>query len=407
MKQQDNTKSIIIVCGGQWGSEAKGMVAAALCKQRQVDYAVRTGGVNAGHTVYYEGLQYKMQQLPTGWVNPNTKLVLGPGAYINYQIFGDEMNTISEVMHEPQFEDRIMVDHRAGTHHSGHTEISEKSGRHHSMGATGKGCSEAMMDRIRLRGQDLGIHPFLYGGNIKIDTQIDTEKLLNDAYDQGKQILLEGTQGQLLDILLGPWPYTTHKPTGPAQWLVEAGLSPNLKLEIVMVARTYPIRVAGNSGPMPNEIDWVKVNEDMGYARVSKEAIRKFEVERDHVYSILSGLGKDENFITSELHAETMKRLDKGVASELSRLFEFTTVTRKLRRVARWDKETMKASVRQVRPNYVVLTFLNYVFPELWGKTDIHEKALRFVRMREEEMGVEIRYVTTGPEEHHMIELRP
>ena len=425
----DRTRPIIIVQGAQWGSEAKGAVAAELCLRLNVDCAVRTGGVNAGHTVYHNGIAYIMQQLPTGWVNPNTKLVIGPGAYINRKILHKETTTLSYVGRSTK--NRLYIDPRAGIHMDAHTTMSAESGRHHRIGATGKGCSEAVMDRIRFRGVGNALYGSTNGGDY-IST--NTEALLNDAYDDGKRILLEGTQGQGLDILLGPWPYVTHKPTSPAQWMVENGLSPALKTEIVAVARTYPIRVAGNSGPMPGEIRWEDLAHEIG--RVSDHALEVWN-------KTCEAVGEEWAFCSpprlprwtdtgmanirfdlwpqyqrtqyadgvSEFHKEVFSRLYEGVKEELGKLFEFTTVTKKLRRIARWDAETMKEAMRQMRPQYVVLTFLNYEFPELWGETEpdkvrAHTATMRFIEKREKELGVEIKYVTTGPEGKNMIEIR-
>jgi adenylosuccinate synthase len=419
-----------MVVGGQWGSEAKGAVAAELCIRRKVDYAVRTGAVNAGHTVYHNGTPYKMQQLPTGWVNPQTNLVLGPGAFINRDILNAEVAMVEKAAAMGPV--RLVIDPRAGTHESRHTQMSDAAGRHHRIGATGKGCSEAVMDRIRLRGVD---DHFLYGKGspyTTLDTEYllnDTEYLLNQAYDDGHQILLEGTQGQGLDLLLGPWPYTTHKPCGPAQWLSESGLSPNLKKEIVMVARTYPIRVAGNSGPMPSETSWDWLGQHTG--RVSHEAIAEWRAIGDRLADAWAVDGRLPRWIDtkvanwrfdlwsaqmrkthavalSEFHAELWKKMKPETQVELSKLFEFTTVTKKLRRIAAWDTEMMQDMVRQIRPDWVCLTFLNYEFPELWGATEasqISRKALEFVRRREYEMGVEIKWVSTGPEGKHLIDL--
>lgn len=421
---------IRLVVGGQWGSEAKGAVAAALCQIHNIDYAVRTGGVNAGHTVYHWGKPFRMQQLPTGWTNPGTDLVIGPGAYINPEILDREMAMLEEI--NIDVVERLHIDYRAGLHTSAHTEKSKASGRHHAMGATGKGCSEAVIDRIRNRGNtdDESKRRTIFGAGYGDISTYDTEELLNGAYDNGKSILIEGTQGQLLDLLLGPWPYVTHKPTSPAQWLVETGLSPSLKIEVIMAARTYPIRVAGNSGPMPNEIDWVTFARQHSNI-IDQDAVNEFEAEVGNVATQFAMEGKlprytDTNIpnfrfsewsadmrriyaaTLSEFHAEVMARLPKRTVDVLSQLFEFTTVTKKLRRIAAWDTDTMRTSVRQVRPNYIVLTFLNYVFPELWGMDEaeeIHDKAMRYVKGREEELGVEIRYVTTGPETRHMIDI--
>ena len=95
------------------------------------------------------------------------------------------------------------------------------------------------MDRVRRRGDDdYGTFwPTVpQGTNLQF---ADVPNLLMRAHVGGEGVLLEGTQGSHLDLLLGPYPYTTHKPTQAAQWVVEAGLPPGIEYETILVARTY------------------------------------------------------------------------------------------------------------------------------------------------------------------------
>lgn len=394
----NKVKPVILIQGGQWGSEAKGMVAASLGLSRGVDFAVRTGTVNAGHTVMHNGHPIKMQQLPVGWQNPNTKLVIGAGAYIHPTILERELETVASLTGEglSKLAGRIYIDYNCGMHYEWHTAKSKESGRHHKMGATGKGCSEAVMDKIRSRGnpgqhtwQDYRIpddSPLKY---LNLSTCY-VEVLLNSAYDNGQQILIEGTQGTLLDLHLGPYPYTTHKQTQAANWLAECGLSCTVEKELVLVCRTFPIRVAGNSGPMPGEMSWVELARDINTylvanhqkPRVSIHSLVQFEhacVDAANHYGINSHrihmLDQDERGkpsmqeAVSELHARALAQLPGEVIKDLENLFEMTTVTKKLRRLARWDRDTMDDAFRLNRPNSVVITFMNYLVPTVWDKT--------------------------------------
>lgn len=422
-------RPIIIVQGGQWGSEAKGVVAAHLCLEEEVKYAVRTGAVNAGHTVYHQGREWKMQQLPTGFVNPSTTLVVGPGALVHPSILVNEVIALRGA----GYQNEIIVDRRAGLHLEAHTQRSSKANRHHKMGATGKGCSEALVERISGRGttgqlfldwldntDPSPMREVLRNRGVKFD---DTVKILNDAYDQGDRILLEGTQGSALDLYLGPYPYTTHKPCQASEWIVEAGLSPNLRYEICLVARTYPIRVAGNSGPMPREINWPdfarRINRKLlaagGRERVEEEAILAFEgaveeVAEKYGLTLYEALHMERwteeervarQVALSELHKEALNMLPEATVTELKKLFEMTTVTKKLRRIAEMDLNMLGWAVRVNRPDYMFLTFANYLFPELWDQTDPvkvndHSGLQFFVRGIEERLGVGVAYVNTG-----------
>lgn len=310
------TKPIIIVQGGQYGSEAKGLITQKLTLLRQADVAIRTSTVNAGHTIWHKGRQYKMQQLPVSWVRPECKLIIGPGAFISPEILQREIDWVNEAMPEADVRDRLFIDYRCGLHLPYHTHLAKEADRTSKMGATGKGCSEAVMAKIRDRGKGLTTlftDWLAHVDYIKGLRIVDTVAIVNEEWDHGRQLIIEGTQGTFLDLHIGPWPYTTHKQTQAASWMAEAGLSCTLPTELWLVMRTYPIRVAGNSGPLPGEITWAEL------------AYRT---------------GQPEEMLT-----------------------ERTTVTNKVRRVAEWDWDTAKYSAMLNRPHKLAITFLNYKFP--------------------------------------------
>jgi len=413
---------IQIVQGGSYGSEAKGAIAAFMCEKDNIDYCVRTGATNAGHTVFYKSKPYKMQQIGVGWVNPNTRLVIGAGALIDPKILIREIAMINEATGE-DVRKRLFVDRRCGMHFPYHANASSVSGRHHKIGATGKGCSEALIDRIKARGQNYMLFDQWNTRLGKIDVvTTDTENMLNSAYDGGASILLEGTQGQLLDLYFGPYPYTTHKQTGPAQWLLECGLSPSLPNEITMVVRTFPIRVAGNSGPLKNEISWPILAGEINAKRSAKgllpivreDSVLAFQeslrvVAKDFALPVGAGDGSDQHLwsvgdrntyqeAASELNASAWKLLPEAVQADLLNLFELTTVTKKLRRIARFDTLDFQVALRQVRPKYIALTFANYLQPDIWyNKPDVVKSSM---------IGVPCHLVSYGPESKHVVDLR-
>jgi adenylosuccinate synthase len=428
------TRPIVIVQGGQWGSEAKGMVAGYLCKKDRIDIAVRTGATNAGHTVYHNGTKVVMQQLPTGWVNPDTTLVVGAGALIDPEILKREVEEVSRVT-GTDIRQRLKIDRRAGLHVPAHAARSKASGRHHAIGATGKGCSEALIDRIKNRGTEGN---FLFGDSpyTKDYDVCDTEAYLNWSWNEGAGILLEGTQGQLLDLYLGPYPYVTHKQTGPAQWMLECGLSPSLPTETCMVVRTFPIRVAGNSGPMPQEISWPILARQINEARakmdlpaiVKEESIDAFEealegVSANHDIPLGYRAGLSQYMWTpqervyyqralSELNRDALQFLPDAVLADLSNLFELTTVTKKLRRIARIDGPTLIVSARQIRPKYVALTFMNYQFPGYWkqrpdGSVMAGSDGLSdYMYLMHSWCGAPVRLASFGPEDAQMLDFQ-
>jgi adenylosuccinate synthase len=360
--------------------------------EKKVDWAIRTGTVNAGHTVYHKGVAYAMQQLPVSWVRPECMLVLGPGAYIHPDILMREIEWIMEAqgLRLDTVLDRVWIDYRCGIHLPSHTDRAHHADRHHSIGTTGKGCSEAVMDKIKGRDQDplptfqawVADKPGFWQNVARRIT--DTTVLMNDAYDAGDQILLEGTQGTLLDLHLGDYPFTTHKQTQAASWLAEAGLSCTLQNDLWLVMRTYPIRVAGNSGPMPGEISWPRlanlINDRQGIERVGEWALSEWNaglaLARANNYpeapspepACWTQQQRQENReAASELHNEAFKLMSTKAQAELCKLFEFTTVTKKLRRIGEWDWNVAQKSLMLNRPHHIALTFANYKWPKLWG----------------------------------------
>lgn len=419
---------IQVVIGGMWGSEAKGAIAAYLVEKEAIDIAVRTGATNAGHTAYFNGTPAVMQQLPVGFVRPDTQLVLGAGSLIDVDILSREVALVSKLT-GTDVRRRLMIDYRAYIHRGAHHDRAVSANRHHLMGATGKGCSEALIDRIRLRGLDnwtVGANADLFAGY----DVCDTEMYLNSAWDEGAKIQLEGTQGQLLDLYLGPYPYTTHKQTGPAQWMLEAGLSPALPTDIVMVLRTYPIRVAGNSGPMPQEISWPILAREINAKRaaggmspiVAESAIRAFEeAVKTAIHAFgpvgtpVGSTGLDQHewrdrvaFRTalSELNKIALSYLSAEERAELSRLFEMTTVTKKLRRVARLDETALQIAARQVRPHRVAVTFLNYEFPCRWFNSEPLDDAERaYISKIELDCASRVTLINRGPDPAHIVQV--
>jgi adenylosuccinate synthase len=437
-----SAKPIILVQGAQWGSEAKGTVAAHLCVQRNISYAVRTGGVNAGHTVIFNGRTHKMQQLPTGWINQGTRLVLGAGAYIHPEILAREIEEIDSVMGKGTTARRLYIDFRAGLHAPKHQTEATSAGRHVRLGATGKGVSEAIVDKIARRGQ--GALNFLdyvktHSGAWNEITVLDTSEMLNRMYNQGAGILLEGTQGHYLDLHYGPWPYTTGKQTLAATWLAEAGLSPRLDYEIVSVVRTYPIRVAGNSGPMADEISWpilareinVKLERwgldpvvkdgsiaafEQAVIRASNLPLVRLPPNSDGLDQHLWATGDRLEYAAalSDLNAhamETLKIIDRAAYDDCCHFFERTTVTQKLRRIARISTYDLSISCLRDRPSWLAVTFLNYEFPHLWnGDTEmLHHhwspEINGYLRNIARRTGTPIGMVSTGPLLNNLINI--
>jgi adenylosuccinate synthase len=248
-----------------------------------------------------------MQMLPCGWINPEAVLMLGPGAVINPAILIREVAAVEEET-GIDIQGRLLIDYRATILDESHvlSEGHTEGEIHKRIGSTGEGVGAARVAKIMRNSNLCQIANELRGslpGKV-----INTVDLLDSI--SPRKILLEGTQGYGLSLHLGPWPYvTSHMCTAP-QLAADAGL-PRIDT-CYMVIRTFPIRVAGNSGPLPNEISW----------------------------------------------EELSKRIGRDV-------IETTTVTRKVRRVAEFDKDMVREAARVNGATFMVINFVDYLHPEM------------------------------------------
>src|SRR5262245_8046052 len=237
---------LLCLVGAQWGSEGKGVVAAHLAPS--FDVHVRVGGPNAGHTFFHGGKVWKVRSLPCGWVNGEAQLVIGAGAIVDLDLLK------REIRETQTSRDRVWVDRKAV--------VIQDDDRDPDyplrglIGATGEGVGPARLRRAARIPDSLVTvgDVWLRQGDMPFQV-VDTVELLAQCRERDMSILLEGTQGASLSLVHGHWPYVTSHDTGAAQMLADVGLPP-VGVETLLVARTFPIRVGGNSGPMVDEVDW-------------------------------------------------------------------------------------------------------------------------------------------------------
>lgn len=245
-----------VVVGGEYGSEGKGNIASYLAPEYQ--YLVRVGGPNAGHKVISP--DFTFHSLPSGTRHaPKAKLLIGPGATLRLDVLADEIRGCNIT------QGRLFIDPQAAIIEKSDIEFEAELTK--SIGSTGQGGGYAAARRL-MRGR--------IGGPVRLAGEVEELKpfirpivdLLEKAYDEGGRVLLEGTQGAGLSLFHGIYPYVTSRDTTASGTMAEAGIPPSRVRKIVMVCRSYPIRVgnvgSGSSGPMAREISWEVIAQRSG-----------------------------------------------------------------------------------------------------------------------------------------------
>lgn len=328
--------SVSIICGGQFGSEGKGKVAYYLCNKYHAMYHVRVGGSNSGHTVYSNGVKYMFRCLPSGVLESDTVAILPAGSYIDIDLLFKEIKIAGISL------DSVKIDHNAVIVSSDEMEEEYRSDLGVSIASTLSGTGAAVKNRILRNPSKVR----LASDDNRINT-VDTKYLMRCALNKCRNIVIEGSQGYGLSVLHSEYyPYVTSRDITASGILSECGLSPFDVENVVMVLRTYPIRVGGNSGPLKNELSWSDVANRAGY----------------------------------------------------SDLIEYTSCTNRIRRVGAFDDDIVKQAIMANSPNIIVMNHLDYIDASVLGKTKITDKCKNFISQVEADISRKINMVGTGVE---------
>ncbi len=229
-----------VIVGAFWGDEGKGKIISYLALKDNLDFCVRTGSVNAAHTVWFEGKKYALHMVPAAFINPKTRLLIAAGANVDVKTFFDEVELT-------KVKGRIGIDQSASIIEEKHGAADKASAVNKGIGTTGRGVGPAIEERVRRTAKlakDIPeLKPYV----------TDQVQEVNDGLDSGKKVLLEGTQGFMLSLFLGGgYPYVTARDTGASAIASEAGVGPTRVDDVLIVFKSFITRVG--AGPLPGEI---------------------------------------------------------------------------------------------------------------------------------------------------------
>ncbi|MGE5042067.1 MAG: adenylosuccinate synthetase, partial [Candidatus Levyibacteriota bacterium] len=227
---------VTIVVGGFYGDEGKGKVVGYLATHDKSDIVVRAGsGPQAGHTVTSN---VKVTQVPSGLVNPKSKLFIARGTLINPDIFLKEVK-------ENNLDGRIFVDYGCTIIEPSHIKAEEDLVKR--IGSVGTGVGPARVDRVLRKAKLAKDEPKLKKYLIDVASEV------NAAVDKKKNVLIEGVQGYGLSLFdYHYYPFVTSQDTTASQFAADTGIGPKLVDEVVVIYKSYLSRV----GADPHFKEW-------------------------------------------------------------------------------------------------------------------------------------------------------
>jgi len=279
----------IVLIGAQWGDEGKGKATDLF--GGQVQWVVRyQGGNNAGHTVVLpNGDKFALHLIPSGILTPGVKNVIGNGVVVDPGVLISELTGLEERNVDTSGLLLSADAHMIMPYHVAIDKVSERFLGKAKIGTTGRGIGPAYQDkiaRVGVRAADLLDHKILrykveaalefknqllvkvYNRRAMevdevVDTVLeaarkfehriaDTRLLLDQALIRGETILLEGSQGTLLDVDHGTYPFVTSSNPTAGGAAVGSGIGPMKITRVIGILKAYTTRVG--SGPFPTEL---------------------------------------------------------------------------------------------------------------------------------------------------------
>lgn len=278
-----------IVLGMQWGDEGKGKIVDLICPA--FDAVARfQGGDNAGHTVRFGDRHFALHLLPSGILQQGMRCVLGNGMVIRPESLFEELASIEAA--DIDVAGRLFISDRAHLILPTHPALDrarEEARGARKIGTTARGigpayeskagryglrCGELaaadLEDRLTLQHRyvvaqlaDLGADPPLSPAEMidlcgpwaeRFAPHVRaTASLLNRWIDDGDSVLFEGSQGALLDLDHGTYPFVTSSSSTAGGVCSGAGVPPTRITGVLGVIKAYTTRVGG--GPFPTELE--------------------------------------------------------------------------------------------------------------------------------------------------------
>ncbi|MDP2168228.1 MAG: adenylosuccinate synthase [Thermodesulfovibrionales bacterium] len=421
--------STAVIVGAQWGDEGKGKLVDVLTEDAHV-VARYQGGHNAGHTVVIGGRKFILHLIPSGVLHSGKLCIIGNGTVVDPFCLINEIDGLKESGVEAGSKNLLLSRnaHLIMPYHMTVEQAGEDLKGSKKIGTTGRGIGPAYVDKMSRLGIRVGdlLYPQVFREKIEKNLQFyshipgidkssaediygkymecaerlsghisDTDIVINNAIDQGKNVLFEGAQGTLLDIDHGSYPYVTSSSSTAGGVCTGLGVGPTKINRVLGVAKAYTTRVG--SGPFPTEI-----KEPLG------EAIR----ERGGEYGATTGRPRRCGWldVVALRHAVRVNGLTGLAITKLDILDGIETL--KICTSYRCSGKTLKDFPKEI--NLLEAAEPVYETIEGWQESTLGirefgmlpDAAQNYIRTIEKLLGVKVHMISTGQDREELILLQ-
>lgn len=418
----------IVIIGTQWGDEGKGKIVDLLTPHFDI-VARYQGGHNAGHTVVVGDRKFVLRLLPSGILHPETTCIIGNGVVVDPQALKTEIEELESV--GINVSGRLWISSRAHLIMPYHRAIDiarEDALGNEKVGTTRRGIGPTYEDKISRRGLRIGDlqdnqsfrqkvlanlniaqERLKAGGhNLAYDQELyesyfqtaeslipyikDTTYFLNSMVKAGKNILLEGAQGTMLDVDHGTYPYVTSSSATAGGASVGTGLGPGKISGVLGITKAYTTRVG--SGPFPTEL-----NDETG------EHLRK----RGSEFGAVTGRSRRTGWFDALIvrYSVLVSGIDTIALTKLDVLDEMPEI--KVCVGYRYKGEEIKEipalanALEQVEPIYKTVKGWQQNTAQIKNYQELPQLAQDYVKILEDLVECPIGMISTGPERDETI----
>lgn len=250
--------AVDVVIGAQRGDEGKGNFCAYLGLNGDYSIGLRSASPQAGHSIHLNGKRIGIAHLPCAAVNPNLRILIGGGSFIdprklyyggqdNRPHTGETIELQAEIPTLGLTPERLGIDYNAKLVTEEHKRT-ERESPLMKLGSIGSGINPAKHDLIDKKAV------FARDDQELKKYTTDTILEMNEALAQGKHILYETDHGiELCQHFGGYFPFNTARTINTSAYLGEVGLPPQSVRDVYLVIKPY-ITACSSTAPLKDEI---------------------------------------------------------------------------------------------------------------------------------------------------------